>query len=135
MSELVYALDSNSLIDILRQRHPVVERLGLALSNNARLLLCPVVHYEVYRGLLYRDALKQLTAFLAFTAKLISDPIEQEDWNLAAEKWADLRRQGRAMSDADILIGIYANRRNAIVITDNEKHFRLLDATIENWRV
>lgn len=83
---------------------------------------------------MYRDAHRQLSAFLSFTAELTSEPLEQEDWNMAAEKWAVLRRQGLAVGDADILIGVYAKRRHATVIIDNEKHFRLLETAVENWR-
>lgn len=47
------------------------------------------------------------------------DELSRDDWDEAAELWAQLRRRGRQVTDADLLIGVYAERRSAIVVTSN----------------
>lgn len=55
------------------------------------------------------------------------------DWSLAATLWAQRRTQGIPIGDADLLIGVFAINRDAILITDNEKDFIELGVVVENW--
>ena len=134
MSHSCYVLDANLIAAILRQDAGAVIRVQKALRDNVQLILCPVVFYEVYRGLLHRDARKQLEFFLNLAATLTWDELTRVDWETAAHLWANLRRSGRALSDADILIGAYARRHGAVVVTRNARHFGYLGVAIENWR-
>jgi predicted nucleic acid-binding protein len=128
-----YVPDTNILTALLRKDPAVIERTTIALATNAEFFLCPVVFYEMYRGLLYRDAQRQLSFFLKYTTTLTWDDFTHEDWWAAAQQWAAVREQGHQVGDADLLIGTYAMRRNAIVITANERHFTPLDVVVENW--
>ncbi len=134
MTSFNYVVDSNVFTDILRKRESVVERFIKASAENHHFLLCPVVFYEVYRGLRYRDAKKQLSLFLAITSQFIYGQLDDGDWRMAGDLWAELRTKGLQVSDADLLIGIFAQRRNAIVVTDNIRHFAPLNISVENWR-
>jgi tRNA(fMet)-specific endonuclease VapC len=134
MNPTRYVLDTNIFTAILRKEPKAVEQAEKALATNAEFLLCPVVFYEVYRGLLHRDAKRQLSFYLQFVAGLTWDDLDREDWRAAAQRWADMRRGGYSVGDADLLIGTYAARRNAIVVTDNTKDFLPLGVPVENWR-
>jgi predicted nucleic acid-binding protein len=61
----------------------------------------------------------------------------QDDWRLSATIWATLQANGTPLGDTDILIGVYAARRGAHVITRNRPHFQMLTAhlplTMEDW--
>jgi tRNA(fMet)-specific endonuclease VapC len=134
MNPTCYVLDTNIFTAILRKEPKAVEQAEKALATNAEFLLCPVVFYEVYRGLLHRDAKRQLSFYLQFVTGFTWDDLDREDWRAAAQRWADLRRGGYAVDDADLLIGTYAARRNAIVVTHNTKDFIPLGVPVENWR-
>ncbi len=134
MTPKKYVLDTNIISSILRLEDKVMNRVAETLVDEAELLLCPVVFYEVYRGLQYRDAKKQLARFLEYVSVLSWDDYTPSDWQLAGQLWAELRRGGYQIADNDLLIGVYAQQRNAIVVTDNEKHFAKIEVTIENWR-
>ncbi len=95
--------------------------------------MCPVVFYEVSRGLLHRDAGRKLGFFQDYTANFVWDDFTRADWQRAAHLWANLRQQGRPIADADLLIGAYATRRQAVVVTANQKHFTPLGIQTENW--
>jgi tRNA(fMet)-specific endonuclease VapC len=134
MSDLRYVLDANILSAYLKRETLVGQRMVTARQQDALLLLCPVVYYEVYRGLLQRDAQKQLAFFLRLVDTFTWDEFNRQDWGQAAQLWADLQRQGQPLPDADLLIGAYALRRDAIIVTDNTRHFARLGASLENWR-
>ena len=129
-----YVLDTNIITAILKKEPTVAGHVGEALSANAEFLLCPVVFYEIYRGLAHTDAKKQLDFFLRYADTCTWDDLTKQDWQAAAKLWANLRLQGQSVQDSDLLIGVYAAQRNAIVVTDNEKHLAALGVTVENWR-
>ncbi len=129
-----YVLDTNILTALLRYEPKPIAQAQSAWDAEADILLCPVVFYEALRGLLHRDAKKQVQLFLNYTTALIWDEFNQADWDRAAQLWAELRRRGEQTEDADLLIGVYALQRGAIVVTDNEKDFIRLGVAVENWR-
>ena len=52
----------------------------------------------------------------------------------AAEIYADLKRKGINIGDADILIASIVITSNGKLITNNIKHYQnIKDLTIENW--
>lgn len=134
MSDRRYVLDSNIITALLKKEAITSRHISEALATDAEFLMCPVVYYEVYRGLLHRDAKKQLGFFLQFTSTFYWDDLNHDDWERAAKYWASLHAKGNPIEDADLLIGTYAAQRDAIVVTDNESHFLPLGLSIENWR-
>ena len=131
---LRYVFDTNIITAILRKEEKTLKQLTIAHKNNAEFLLCPVVFYEICRGLRYRDAKRQLEFFLEYAQTLIWDDFNQADWEQASQIWANLRNIGYQIADADLVIAVFAINRQAIVITDNEKHFEKIGVLIENWR-
>lgn len=128
-----YVLDTNMITALLRGEPGVTAAMTEAVGAGAELFLCPVVFYEILRGLLHRDARNQLQLFLRYAALLAWDDFSQDDWQEAARLWAELRSQGLQTGDADLLIGVYALRRLAVVVTANEKDFAPLGVPAENW--
>ncbi|MBN1316584.1 MAG: PIN domain-containing protein [Anaerolineales bacterium] len=135
MNSARYVLDTNIISALLRKEKAAAVCVEQALLANAEFLLCPIVFYELSRGLLYKDAKKQQGFFLRLTANFTWDDLTRQDWEEAAKNWARLREIGRPIgSDADLLIGTFAMRRNAIVVTDNINDFLPLGVSVENWR-
>ncbi|MBI5292832.1 MAG: PIN domain-containing protein [Chloroflexi bacterium] len=129
-----YVLDTNIVTGILKKDARVVSRLRQALAANAMIALSPVVFYEVKRGLLKKDAHKQMGFFEKLANTFQWDDLQRPDWDSAAQIWAAATRVGHSpSSDADLLIATHARRLNAVVVTDNERHFARLGVQIENW--
>lgn len=129
-----YVLDTNILSGLLRSEPQLISRIDQAAAAQAEFLLCPLVFYEVLRGLLHRDAKKQMDLFFDYIKGFTREDFNQTDWQVAAQLWAGLRRMGWQISDADLLIAAYAMERQAVIVTDNQKDFEILDVTVENWR-
>lgn len=134
MSYQRYVIDTNILSALLRKERLAFQRTAAALNQGAELVICPIVFYEILRGLLHRDAQRQLDFFRDYSTTLTWEDLEREDWEFAARLWAEVRSKGRPVEDADLLIGAYAARRQAVVVTDNTKHFEQLGVAVENWR-
>lgn len=130
---LRYSLDTNTLSHILRKDTHVVQRFRAALAADHEFLLCPVVYYELRRGLLWKDASKQLAALDELTSRFRWLELDKDTWMAAARGWADARRRGRPPADADLLIAFHAHRFSAIVVTANVKDFEPFPVRIENW--
>lgn len=105
-----------------------------AAEEKAEFYLCPVVYYEIRRGLLYRDARRQLADFKKLAAALRWGDMDRDIWDAAADAWADMRRRGQGIShDADLLIAAYARILGATVVTHNTADFARFGVAIADW--
>lgn len=134
MESPTYLIDTNILSGILRKDADTVGRFFQAAIANTRLVLCPVVYYELRRGLMKKGASRQLEGFETLARRLEWIDLARADWERASELWAQRQITGRPMADADLLIAVQAERLGAILVTDNEKDFEGLGLRIENWR-
>ena len=130
-----FVLDTNTVSQILRRNATVVGRLREAAGGGDDLYMCPVVFYELWRGLAYRDARRQLEDLDAFTRTLQWVDYERGMWIDAARLWADRRRQGRPHDDADLLIAAFTRRLRATVVTNNTADFMDLGVPVVDWTV
>jgi tRNA(fMet)-specific endonuclease VapC len=129
----LYVLDTNIVSLVLRRDPTVLAQFKQVLTPENVILGCPVVWYELRRGLLAKDAKQQLKRFESLFSAFVWQDYTANDWALAATLWANRRGQGRPVGDADLLISVFARNRNAILVTDNEKDVAGLGLTVENW--
>ncbi len=128
------ALDTDILSLLLRQQREVLERATRYLEVYPYYSFSLITRYEVLRGLKTKNAQKQLTAFNAFCQVSEILPITESIVDRAAEIYADLRRRGEPIGDADILIAATALENDSVLATNNENHFsRIADIKIDNW--
>jgi len=129
-----YVFDTNTVSLILRRAPNVLSHLRTKLTRDDLIIGCPVVWYELKRGFLAKSATAQMKRFEALFATFVWQDYTLTDWSLAAELWAQRRARGMPVGDADLLIGVYARNRDAVLVTDNEKDFVELNVKIENWK-
>lgn len=128
-----YIIDTSIVSHILRRDAHVIERLEQVVSGNSRMVLCPVVYYEILRGLRKTHSPRLSAEFSSLASFLIWDDMKRTDWDQAGELWASAAQRGLPRNDADVLIAAYALRRSAVLVTDNESHFQHFGLEIENW--
>ena len=134
MDPVTYILDTNVIADRIRRHPQVLERMTLAGEAGNVLGLCDPVLYEVSRGLLKLGA----SGKTRFSREEISPLMEyfaliNDDWQAAAQLWADMRNRGRQFSDVDLLIASLAQRLDAVVVTA-DADFAALPIKSEDWR-
>lgn len=129
-----FVIDSNILSRILRKDQRVAGRLEEAVQANAEIYMCPVVYFEVLRGLLYREATRQLRDFEEFVARFQWIDFLRPIWHDAAASHANSRRRGRPHdNDADLLIAACARHLGATLVTNNTADFVDLDVGLVDW--
>lgn len=134
MDTVTYVLDSTVIADRFRRHPQVLQRLTHAGETGHVLGLCDPVRYEVLRGLLKVNATDKLQLFQERIAPLLDHlPLIDADWVRAAELWAQMRNQGKQLSDADLLIASLAQRLNAVIVT-SDADFAALPVPREDWR-
>jgi predicted nucleic acid-binding protein len=114
-------------------RGDTLARLGEAAGRDDDPFMCPVVFYELWRGLSYRRADRQLEELTAFTRTLQWIDYNRAMWVEAAGLWADRRRHGRTHDDADLPIAAFARRLRATLVTNNTADFTDLDVPVVDW--
>lgn len=118
----------------LRKESVVVERAREYLAQHTRFTISIVTRYEVLRGLKAKGALTQERVFERFCANNTVLPITEQVIDQAAEIWAELRKRGDLIPDADILIAATALVEGCGLVTNNERHFRRVTGlNVENW--
>lgn len=135
MGGLIYIIDTNVISDRINRHPEVIKHLTRAGEDGHLLGLCYPVKYEVLRGLLKVNATQKLRLFRGTISPLMDNILLTEaDWELAAQLWAEMRRQGKQLADTDLLLAALAQRLNGIVVTADDD-FDALSIQRENWRL
>lgn len=93
-----------------------------------------ISYYEIKRGLLAANATKQLDIFNELCKKFKILLLDNKIFfDKASEIYADLRRRGELIPDADILIAAMAITQNLILVTDDTDFQRIKGIILENW--
>jgi len=129
----LYMLDTNAVSAVMRGNPLMDERL-LQLDP-ADWCISAVTHSEICYGLALRPEattlIRAADAFLAVATTLA--------WDAAAAAThgrlrAQLRQAGTPIGDFDEMIAAHALSLGAVLVTDNERHFRRISGLhVENW--
>ena len=130
---MLYYLDTNVILDLIDRRTGVAERMKATYQEH-ELRMSDIVYYEVLRGFKYRNAMKKFSVFMNFCKNIHIDFQTKESLEIAADNYAYLTQKGITIGDDDILIGSLAIANNAVMVTNNTKHFESLPhIRLENW--
>ncbi len=128
------SLDTNILSAIMRRQSSVIPTARAYLREHQQFHFSIITQYEILRGLMANDAVRQIASFEDFCSRNIVLPLSAETISKAAEIYADLHKRGELIGDADILIAASAVVHGLGVVTNNERHFRRIsDLHVENW--
>jgi tRNA(fMet)-specific endonuclease VapC len=130
-------LDTNAVIAAVNQRTPGVRhRLEQAFEHGIAVGIPAIVLYEMWYGI--RKSMRSqanmavLANFLALDVTVW--PFDGEDAEEAGDIRAALERAGTPIGPYDILIAAQARRRNAVLITANERELaRVPGLKTEDW--
>ncbi len=131
---MTYALDTNIVIRLLRNEASVFKHFTDAINSNANIAIPPIVNYELLRGFYYRPAPAKEKAYRIMCSHYPVGEMTNDIWERGAVIYADLRRSGRTVEDADILIAAYCIVNGFTFVTHNTRHFEVIeDLQIEDW--
>ena len=134
MARQSVVLDTDILSAIMRQRPAVIPTARAYLREHDRFHFSIITQYEILRGLKAKGATRQIATFEDFCSQNTILPLSEEVIPKAAEIYADLRKRGELIGDADILIAATAIVNKLGIVTNNEKHFqKIAGLHVENW--
>ena len=127
---MTYALDTNTIIHILNDNKAVVLKRNEAVSAGSMFVIPPIVDYEIRRGLFYKPARKKEALYSAISSHYGIGEMAAIAWTRAASIYADLRRAGYTVGDADILIAAFCIVNGYTLVTNNTKDFEKIDGLL-----
>ena len=123
---ITYLIDTDWVIHYLNGHPAIVERLeefqeqGLALSV--------ISLAELYEGIYYsRDPERNEQALNNFLRGVMVIGIDEDICRLFGRERGRLRAAGKMIGDFDLLIGATALHHHLIMLTNNRRHFELID--------
>lgn len=129
-----YLLDTNTVIGVLRAKHPGILARHAAVPR-AAICTCSVVKAELFYGALKSAKPTQNRSVQdAFLRDLVSFDFD----DLAAEHYArirsDLESDGRPIGSMDLLIASIALANGLVLVTHNVREFsRVRGLRLEDW--
>ena len=130
---MIYCLDTDILIEYFRGSEAMKRKIE-SLTDEDSLGLIWLTFYEFFKGIFVSGKLDE-EKFLQELAKtcIILEP-SYEAAKIGGEIYAALKKEGKLINDADILIASVVKAHNAVLVTNNEEHFsRIEGLKIENW--
>lgn len=92
--------------------------------------------YEFFKGIYVSGRIDEEY----FLRRLVDSSLMMEESyessRIGGEIYASLRKSGNLINDADILIASIVKKHDAVLVTNNESHFkRVAGLRLENWLI
>jgi tRNA(fMet)-specific endonuclease VapC len=128
-----YVLDTDTLIYFLKGNENILSRMSRVPSYH--IFTTIINHAELFFGafnsIKKKFNLEKIQEFLA-TIKIM--PFCEEASIIFAENKAKLKQRGNIIADLDLIIASIAMKNNAVLVTNNTKHFiRIKELHLDNW--
>jgi predicted nucleic acid-binding protein len=118
---LIYLLDTNVVADLAANVRLIWQRFDQSFEAGDSIGLCQPVLYEVRRGFFWRQSPTKATVFeRQILLHLTLFPLTDADWLQAARFWAEAVRNGKQLSDVDLLLAALAQRLDATLVSSDE---------------
>jgi tRNA(fMet)-specific endonuclease VapC len=129
-----YMMDTDTSSYIIRNR-PESVRVRFGKLDSSQVCISVITHAELLYGVKSMTSTRTIRpAVEDFVRRLTV-----LEWDsAAAEHYADIRVKletgGTPIGNMDMMIAAHARSVSAVMVTNNEKHFRRVSAlTVENW--
>jgi tRNA(fMet)-specific endonuclease VapC len=131
-------VDTDILSDLLRGKHPEVQRRAAAyLAEHERLTISALTVFEVVRGRHQAAQPERAAEFLAWARTASVTVLDDECARVAGEIAGALMRSGQTVGVADVLIAASAIVHQLTLVSGNVAHFdrmKRFGLNTENWR-
>ena len=131
---MVYALDSSIIIDFLSREPSVVSHFNKAVLSGSSVIIPSVVDYEVLRGFCHKPVPRKEAVYSNLRTNCPVVEVNMAIWIRAASIWAALRKMGKTVGDADIIIAACCIENGHTLVTHNTKHFTdIRGLAMDDW--
>jgi tRNA(fMet)-specific endonuclease VapC len=131
-----FLLDCNHLAATLRKVSPVRDRIHLARRSGQRFISVHPVLCELEVGIHQTPKPDENRRRLAQLLRHIRLwPLDTETARFYGTVYLELRRQGRALSQVDMMLAALARQHKLTILTSDQDFTALADLHVENWIV
>jgi len=130
---LIYCLDTDILIEYFRGNEKITGKIS-PMGDQDGIALTWLSFYEFFKGIYISQKLSE-EAFLKnlLTSCLVLESTFESS-KIGGEIYAALKREGKLINDADILIASIVKANHATLVTNNTSHFsRVSGLLVVNW--
>jgi predicted nucleic acid-binding protein len=130
---LIYCLDTDILIEYFRGSEAIKRRIE-NLKDEDSIALVWLTFYEFFKGIFVSGKLDEENFLKELARACIVLEASYETAKIGGKIYAALKKEGKLINDADILIAGIVKAHDAVLVTNNEEHFsRIEGLRIENW--
>ena len=127
-------IDSDILSYYFSGNVKIRDKITETLKNKEQIALTIINVYEVLKGFQWQKNDKKETLFKNFLETVPVFTIDADVAKLAANIYANLRRNGKIIGDADILIAAIIIKNSGKLATNNIGHFEnIKELNLINW--
>jgi len=127
-------LDTNIISYYFNANESIKERILETIDNNENICTTVINVYEIFKGFRWKNSKNKENQFKDFLENVIVFTIDEDVINIASDIYSNLRKNGKTIGDADILIAAIVIKNNGKLITNNVKHYEDIDELkLENW--
>ena len=117
-----YLVDTDWVVDYLKGRTPVVDRLHILAPEGLAISL--ITYGEIYEGIYFgQNSEQHESGFRNFLRGVVLLPLDRAVMRRFARVRGDLRSKGQLIGDPDLLIAATALHHDLTLLTHNVRHF------------
>ena len=127
-------LDSDILSYYFAGNSRVNEKIIEVINSGEKIALTIMNIYELRKGFKWRNNKNKEVLFNKFLETVPVFTIDNDTINIATDIYANLRKNGITIGDADIIIASIVIKNNGNLVTNNTRHyFDIKELNLLNW--
>jgi tRNA(fMet)-specific endonuclease VapC len=127
-------LDTNIISYYFNSNEIIKEKILEIIDNNENICTTVINIYEILKGLKWKNNKNKEKQLNEFLKDVVVFTIDDDVINIASEIYSDLRKSGKTISDADILISAIVIKNNGTLVSNNIKHYEnIKKLKLINW--
>ena len=127
-------LDTNIISYYFNANATIRDKILGTIERDGYICTTIINVYEISKGLKWKNSKTKETQFKAFLEDVSVFTLDEDATNIASSIYSDLRKNGKTIDDADILIASIVIKNNGILVSNNTKHYEgITQLRLTNW--
>jgi len=116
-------LDTNIISYYFNANENIKQKLLELIDNDENICTTVINVYEILKGLKWRNNKNIEDQFKEFLEDVSVFTIDSNVINIASDIYSYLRKNGKTIGDADILIAAIVIKNDGVLVSNNTKHY------------
>jgi tRNA(fMet)-specific endonuclease VapC len=127
-------LDTNIISYYFNANTKIKEKIFEIIDNDENICTTVINIYEILKGFKWKNNEKKEKQFKEFLEDVTIFSIDNDVIDIASELYSNLRKNGKSIGDADILIAAIVIRNEGTLVSNNTKHYEDINQLkLINW--